>query len=386
MIELDLSTVIALHVAVLLAGCGAFFHLRRLGVKPGALNWLALGYGTQAIGATFAAFGEQRRVPDLLWQGASLWLGIMGYAFLWAGLCRLSRGRKDERDRRVVILAPLAYLFVAAASGALTSNWERATIFQVAALVFLAAAGVDVLRRDAQEPLRSRSLLAATLGLFCLTFVGGLAFILTGTARPDRIALVFFVQILCYFAVALFVGAFLTERLATNLRGLAERDPLTGVGNRARLEHLLPRAPEPGTAAIMIDIDHFKMVNDGYGHVAGDIVLSGIAGLLVTDLRDTDLCIRYGGEEFLIVTRQRDAAQLAERLRARIAGEAIDIGRNRTVSVTASFGIGVQRQQPVSWENLIEVADRALYEAKTAGRNRVVLREAAAPAPVAPAP
>lgn len=85
MIELDLSTVIALHVAVLVAGCGAFFHLRRLGVKPLALQWLALGYGTQALGAALAALGEQRRLPDLLWQAGSLWFGLTGFALLWAG-------------------------------------------------------------------------------------------------------------------------------------------------------------------------------------------------------------------------------------------------------------------------------------------------------------
>lgn len=276
----------------------------------------------------------------------------------------------------MVVLVPLICVFLGAATGALSVNLQRAAIFQSAGALFLAAAAWEIHARDATEPLRSRKLLAATLALFCLSFVAGLALILAGSARADRIALIFFVQILCYFATALFVSGFLTERIAINLRNLAEQDPLTGVSNRARLEHLLHLPPAPDTAAIMVDIDHFKSVNDRYGHLAGDVVLTEIAKLLMADLRESDLCVRYGGEEFLIAVPEADALQLAERLRARIASHAIDIGRPRKVSVTASFGIGVQRAPALSWADLIEVADRALYEAKATGRNRVALREA----------
>lgn len=384
MIELDLATVITLHVAVLLAGCGTFFHLRRLGVKPAALETLGLAYGVQAAGALLAGLGEQQRLPALLWQGGSLWLGVLGYALLWAGLCRLSRGRRRAWETATVAVVPTGCLILTLATDTLSSNLDRAALFHLSALLFLSAAALDIYRRDAAEPLRSRKSLAAVLVLFAGTFLAGLAMLVTGTARPDRMANVFFVQILCYFAVALFVSGFLTERIAAHLRSLAERDPLTGVGNRARLEHLLPETPGAGTAAIMIDIDHFKSVNDRYGHVAGDMVLAEIASLLTEGLRDSDLCIRYGGEEFLIVTRDRDAAQLAERLRGRIAAHAIDIGGHRTVSVTASFGIAVQRDGERAWPDLIEVADQALYAAKAAGRNRVILREAT-PADAAPA-
>lgn len=375
MIELDLSTIIMLHVSVLLAGSGAFFHLRRLGVKPGALNWLGLGYGAQALGAFLAVLGEKHNLPDWLWQSASLWLGVTGYVLVWAGLCRLSRGRKWCGDEGTVILVPLACLVFAAATGALSSSLERAGIFHLAAFASLAAAAVEIHCRGATKPLLSRKPMAAILAFLAFSFIAGLVIILSGLARPDRIAAIFFVQTLCYFAVALFVCGLLTERLAGDLRGLAERDPLTGLGNRARLEHLLPLAPARGTAAIMVDIDHFKHVNDRHGHQAGDKVLRGIGHLLLMELRESDLCIRYGGEEFLIVVREADAVQLAERLRSRIASHEVDAGQDQPVRVTASFGIAVHRSGECSWAELIEAADRALYEAKTRGRNRVVLRE-----------
>ncbi|QTL03258.1 GGDEF domain-containing protein [Aquabacter sp. L1I39] len=375
MIELNLSTVLMLHVSVLLAGCGAFFHFRRLGVKPGALTWLGMGYGTQALGAFLAAMGAQNRLATEVWEGASLWLGITGYGLLWAGLCRLSRGHKRARDGWIVVVVPLGCLVLAAATGSLALDLRRATIFHLASLGFLSAAALNIHRDDAAEPLRSRTLLTALLVVFALSFLLGLALILAGVAPPERLALVFFVQILCYFALALFVSGLLTERLAADLRGLAERDPLTGLGNRARLDHLLPLTPEAGMAAIMLDIDHFKRINDRHGHLAGDKVLSALGHLLRTELRESDPCIRFGGEEFLIMVKEADALQLAERLRVRLAAHELELGLDKPLRITASFGIAVNGPCPSTWGTLIAAADHALYEAKAAGRNRVVVAE-----------
>lgn len=375
MIELDLATVITLHVSGLLAGCGAFFHLRQLGVKPGALEWLGLGYGAQALGAFCAGMGEQHRLPDGFWQGASLWLGVTGYSFTWAGLCRLSRGHRRRGDGWIALLVPLACLLLVGASGTLASNEARATFFLVPGFFFLAATAADISGRAAKDPLRARKLLAAVLALFCVSQVACLALILSRVSRPDWLAAVFLVQILCYFALALFVSALLTERLARELRDLAEHDPLTGLGNRARLDHLLGTTPATGMAAIMVDIDHFKRINDRHGHVAGDKVLTSVAALLKSGLRERDMCIRYGGEEFLIVVRATDAPHLAERLRARIAEHAIAIGTDHKVRVTASFGVAFQEADGRSWAALIQEADSALYIAKTGGRNRIVFSE-----------
>jgi two-component system cell cycle response regulator len=164
------------------------------------------------------------------------------------------------------------------------------------------------------------------------------------------------------------------------LREQATHDPLTRVWNRyAILETLnreLTRARREGSsvAVIMTDVDHFKQVNDTYGHLAGDAVLRQVAGRMQAGLRAYDQVGRYGGEEFLIVlpgASGANAAHLAGRLRLEIAGEPAVAGDVR-IGVTASFGVAATSHGGgCSPETLIRLADEALYRAKAAGRNRV---------------
>lgn len=159
------------------------------------------------------------------------------------------------------------------------------------------------------------------------------------------------------------------------LRRLSQVDPLTGALNRRGLELLLPerRAPEdPPSAVVMVDIDHFKRVNDSHGHAIGDEVLRRVASILAGVLRGGDAVIRYGGEEFLIVLRgveRAQAARVAERARVAIAQAALAIGELR-IAITISCGVAEQRPDE-DRDSLIERADAALYTAKLDGRNRV---------------
>ena len=154
-------------------------------------------------------------------------------------------------------------------------------------------------------------------------------------------------------------------------------DPLTGIGNRRRLDADLARAlvatSGGSTAVIMVDLDHFKVINDTFGHQAGDRVLRDTAEILRVTVRPSDSAYRYGGEEFCIVLPGADAAtaaQVAERIRAAVAGHAFDVGRDAPHAATASLGVAAaSRGDP---EDLIRRADAALYEAKAAGRDRVV--------------
>jgi diguanylate cyclase len=172
-------------------------------------------------------------------------------------------------------------------------------------------------------------------------------------------------------------------RASILLQQLADRDPLTGCYNRrilqkGLLDAELERARRYGTplSVILCDIDHFKRVNDTYGHAAGDQVLADFAGLLLTMTRDSvDSVIRYGGEEFLLVVPQTDLAgaqALAERIRLAFAGAASGAA---SVAATASFGIAALPPRaphpPASGEALIGAADARLYAAKRAGRNTV---------------
>ena len=163
----------------------------------------------------------------------------------------------------------------------------------------------------------------------------------------------------------------------------ALRDPLTGVSNRAVLDQSLPR--EIGLARrngmplslLMLDIDHFKNINDTYGHSTGDTVIQGIAKAISGAVRDSDLVCRYGGEEFSVVLNncQRDGAiLLAERLRRVISGFECHDGDGNTVQVTASIGVACLTAEDDAL-SLLKRADQALYTAKANGRNRSCLAE-----------
>jgi diguanylate cyclase (GGDEF)-like protein len=128
----------------------------------------------------------------------------------------------------------------------------------------------------------------------------------------------------------------------------------------------------------MIDLDHFKTINDRFGHDAGDAVLRAIAAALSSGLREVDLAARYGGEEFAIImphTTKPNAEIVAQRIAAQI-GSLVHEFQGEKVSLTASLGIAdVADLSEPSAENLVKAADVALYEAKRAGRNRIVLFE-----------
>ena len=125
---------------------------------------------------------------------------------------------------------------------------------------------------------------------------------------------------------------------------------------------------------VMVDIDHFKAVNDTYGHLAGDLVLVGVARMLKHICRRYDMAFRYGGEELALVLPGADAegaAKLAERLRVRLETTAFHTEDGRALRVTASFGVAMYKPETNSPEAMITAADQALYEAKESGRNRV---------------
>src|SRR4029077_16841028 len=124
---------------------------------------------------------------------------------------------------------------------------------------------------------------------------------------------------------------------------------------------------------VMVDIDHFKAVNDDFGHQTGDEVLKQVAAALTAARRETDSVYRFGGEEFSVLLRETDAvgaAEVAERLRLGIPRSVAQVNISR--EVTASLGVATVRDRIVSSEQLVAAADKALYQAKKRGRNRVM--------------
>lgn len=162
---------------------------------------------------------------------------------------------------------------------------------------------------------------------------------------------------------------------AARLRRLALVDPLTSALNRRGLESTFARDEEP--CVLLVDLDRFKSINDRHGHATGDRVLRAVAASLGDVARHADDVVRLGGEEFLVVLRGAtlaSGARVAERARAAIAAMRISDGQGGDIHVTASIGVAVKRPDE-SRDDVIARADAAMYRAKNAGRDCVIVDE-----------
>jgi diguanylate cyclase (GGDEF)-like protein len=161
-------------------------------------------------------------------------------------------------------------------------------------------------------------------------------------------------------------------------------DRLTGVANRQAVLAALFAEVERATryerplCVAFVDIDHFKAVNDSYGHAAGDVVLRGVSQTIAESLRASDLIGRYGGEEFMLIlteTNVEEGAELSEKLRKLVERARFKVDGNRDLSVTISIGIVGGSGQQLRMENLVRDADAAMYSAKSLGRNQTYIFE-----------
>jgi diguanylate cyclase (GGDEF)-like protein len=172
------------------------------------------------------------------------------------------------------------------------------------------------------------------------------------------------------------------ERSHAELERASLTDPLTGLGNRRMMVRGLQQgasAPYPRQALVLLDIDHFKAINDRHGHAAGDAALCALARQLQACCRREDLAARWGGEEFLLriaVANEADALRCAERLRCAIAALHVPLPDGSVLGLTCSISLACLPFEPseparLDWERVLLLADHALYIAKRAGRNRV---------------
>ncbi|UCV21855.1 sensor domain-containing diguanylate cyclase [Ferribacterium limneticum] len=171
-----------------------------------------------------------------------------------------------------------------------------------------------------------------------------------------------------------------TKRLMENLRDSTLRDPMTGLNNRRFLEEYVEtlvssvQRKRTHVAILMLDLDYFKMVNDTYGHDAGDAVLKALSSLLKQSVRASDLVIRYGGEEFLIILVDSEghaADNVAEKIRLAVEGLKVQIA-GITLQKTISIGIADFPTDSDTFWQAVKFADVAMYQAKDQGRNRVI--------------
>ncbi|CAO3355735.1 GGDEF domain-containing protein [Azospirillum palustre] len=372
MIVLDIATVLFLYQSSLLVGAAVFLLARWRGAPSSGFGTLAAAFSLVGIGGVLAGFGEQAMLPKTVWTLGSLLLGVVGHGLLALGIERLRSGRLP-RAWRLLAVYPVSILIAAWATGFHLDNQLRAAFFHLNAALCLMLAARIVTRLRRVEQLPSCRPLAAVLALSGASFLLGAAAILFVADFVPWLAWEFFIQILGNFAVSILIYSVATDRAERKLSLMAELDSLTGIGNRRWLERMLPGHLRPGDTVFCIDLDHFKRINDRFGHAAGDTVLVAVAATLRNLKRSDDVLARMGGEEFLLFLpelRTSDALPVAERIREAIQAIPFQLQGN-PLGVTASIGVAQVARLGESWPDLVHAADMALYEAKRDGRNRV---------------
>jgi diguanylate cyclase (GGDEF)-like protein len=340
----------------------------------GAAAYVASGCGVALIGARAILPGALTIV------GGNLGL-IIGSCLLYGGLRVFNGGRFPTLFATTVPLVFLALLVL----------WpvvyvDAAVRFSLAALLVTMGYAMSVYETvRVRDGLRSRLPLALALAL-----QGGMAFAripLSFYADPPIssysgawfagivIEAVVFAQVVSYLVISL-----PKERVEHALHRAAHSDSLTGLQNRRAFydcaQSVISHASRrrKSVAVVSFDLDHFKQLNDTYGHAAGDVALRCFAEVLAANLRSSDICARLGGEEFVALmceTSEADARQAAERVVAAFARLPIAVGAAQ-IRATVSAGTAGSEDGTATLEMLLAAADRALYAAKQSGRNRVV--------------
>ena len=344
-----------------------------------------LGQWTAALivqGLSWLLVAASEDVTTLIW--VALANAALGYA--WSLQMSALLEFHHKRTPQWLLYGP-AVAAVAISVFYLNDPQARLVVTGLVLGIAYLATGVVLLRYVAAER-RTRLLLA---GSFFLMAAGLLWRGFTAWFEPEAIMPIYGtspvrgVSLLAFYAVTLASSfAFLLmhkERADREAYELATTDSLTGVYNRRTFEELAEpqlsrarRARVP-VSLLMLDLDHFKRVNDTHGHLAGDHVLAAFAGLVRTCLRKEDLLARYGGEEFVVLlpgTSESAAAALAERIREHVASATLRAA-GREVRITVSVGLTSEAGDKLPpLEAMLARADEALYAAKAKGRNRVV--------------
>ncbi len=389
----DMKTLWLISGVTILATAATLMFLRSLH-HPSApvlgLQALAMSLGGNAL----LVAGLTANEHESLARGVAV-VGVGAAAIV---ACEAVRRLYGAQPRPAVLFSFL-FLLVAGTLGFETLRADNAmrTAFTeslVAVAVLLTAVRVARARDPAAEAVRRvlvaagvvyalAALVSGTLALRDPTTVSGMA------SSIDTLGLVTMsLGALMPMAITGLMLAAVHSRMADELRALATTDPLTRLMSRRVLfdsgEPLLASTRLSGrmVAAMMVDIDHFKQINDLHGHAAGDTVLHHCARQLRAGVRAEALAARYGGEEFCLlvpIERERDAFVAAERLRHRIASQPC-IVNGAMVQMTVSIGVAIH-EHGQRLAQLLARADELLYEAKRSGRNRVVSADSPADQP-----
>lgn len=353
----------------------------------GARAWSA-GYLLQAGGALLV--GLRSFYPDIVLIPLGNTLVVAGHIFQYAGIKQFLGA--PYRRWPLVLLGVAVFAVCVYFTFPVDNFYVRSAATALGAIVVLVAGGRALFR--AAEPRLAGARYAGLLlvGLAAMLAVRGVYTVFFGPPTASLFSgdPVQFVYVSAYVILGVMSGlAFvllIAERLRVELERMATLDALTGIYNRRTFtglaERELARAKRAGTPVglILIDLDHFKTVNDRYGHVAGDAVLRAFVGTAGAALRKQDLLGRYGGEEFCVLlpgVSAAEAVMIAQRLRELVEQNPARVG-DHEIRYTVSAGVAHSLTAGLDLDALVHDADGALYRAKERGRNQVSLAAGAA--------
>ncbi|AXQ30548.1 GGDEF domain-containing protein [Solimonas sp. K1W22B-7] len=361
----------------------AMWQLRRS--EAGLLLW-GFSNVAGAIGGTLLCL--RGVISDFSSIALANGLLILSNSLMWAGL----RGFSGQPIRwSLVWLAPVVLVLLFSVVGPIRDNPPaRTCTVALFMLLFAGANFADAWRAQRTEPLNMRRLAMLVFLLTC-AFMGDRAlYMLEHARKPEEFAITHPMHTYAALAALLIVTVWnlallmmANERLANRLTGIAHSDGLTRVLNRTGFRALAGRQvlrcqrDRVPVSILLLDLDHFKRINDNHGHEAGDRLLCAFATTAGEMIRPGDLLARYGGEEFCVLlphARLADATTVAERLRERFESVRIRVGE-AVCGTTVSIGVAEFRPGE-GIEAAVARADRALYAAKHGGRNRVEITAA----------
>ncbi len=351
-------------------------------LRMAATHWSAFGLLTalgMALYASAAAWSEPSRVGGNLAVVAAMLL-------LQRGL-RVFIGRAPWDWASLAVWSLAAAVCLASLIEPWLAPWRVAIVALIVALVNLATV-LEVVRHTRLHlswpwglaiglPMSCGALLFVARGLFAIASPSVPA---AQSAVPTRFGFAVAAMLVSLLFQLVLVGV-VASRLGGELRRAARHDALTGLLNRRAGEELLAEEAQrarrlgSGFAVLLIDLDHFKVVNDRFGHAAGDRVLQHVASLLGAQLREIDRLVRWGGEEFVVLlpeTKAAEACGLARRLCDRLRGLPL-VWHEEALPMTASIGVAAWADAEDAPAQVLARADAALYEAKRSGRDRVAV-------------
>ena len=322
-------------------------------------------------------------------------MNILGIVLYYEGICRfLNRPPRFRTLSAIAILASLAlFLYFTYASPSVNNRILSYTAINLIVSAFCVGELAHNLRGDWRIPGLSTALVFFIYGsyqLFRFCWTLGESPIRSFMSAGGIHALAFIANIILNTGATFGFVWMINKRLITNLTELATHDPLTNILNRRGIELLAShefsklKRLKAGLSAVMIDIDHFKQVNDRYGHSAGDAVLAEFASLIQKNLRSVDIFGRTGGEEFLIILPNTNLEQtlfFAERFRTLVA-EHVFLVNNVPIHITASLGVTNSFSENLNLDHLMLITDQALLQSKQNGRNQVCSQLNQSPNPV----